>query len=325
MRSATIWSKRRAEIGLKTQIPALGCDLARRKCLLRQEFAMSEGPDYHVSIGDDVLHVVEQGDGLPVLVPTGGGSRFYRNTFSSHLTQSLRLIYVSMRGTDGSSGSVENLSFVSMADDLDRVRDALGCERIVVLGHSNHGCIAMEYARRHPQHTLAVLPIATTPDFTRSFSLGLERFEKEATTAQRANLARRREEFEALDKSKLDPDEVAIRNYVSLSPLGWRDLSLDIFALWGGIPTGAAAYLQALGKFGPTWNFVPHLHEIDVPVLVISGRYDYLCPVELWIESLHELPYGRLEVFESSAHNPQFEESDHFDSIVIDFVRANSA
>jgi pimeloyl-ACP methyl ester carboxylesterase len=62
------------------------------------------------------------------------------------------------------------------------------------------------------------------------------------------------------------------------------------------------------------------LDEIDAPVLAVSGRFDYLCPVERWTERISRLPKGTLHVFEHSAHNPQMEEQGDFDDLVIGFI-----
>src|SRR5262249_25107882 len=118
------------------------------------------------------LHVIDEGDGPPVIIPSGAGSEFYRQTFSPRLRRALRMIYVDMRGTGGSSGSSEDCDFASLADDLEQVRAALGIDRTIALGHSNHGAIALEFARRHPQHAAAVINVGSVPDFGRSFSVG---------------------------------------------------------------------------------------------------------------------------------------------------------
>ncbi|HYL60525.1 MAG TPA: alpha/beta hydrolase [Candidatus Acidoferrales bacterium] len=282
--------------------------------------------EYLVPVKGAELRVVEQGAGVPVFVPCGAGIEFYRNTFSARLPQNMRFIYVEMRGTGGSTGAIAGSTFASLADDVDDVRAALGLNRAIVLGHSNHGCIAVEYALRHPAQCLAAISACSSPDFSRAFAFGQQRWQKEASAEAQADLARRYAEFEAMDKSKMSADEVSIRQYIAMAPLGWHDPTFDVSKVWGGMPRGAADYMRLIiFEHGSTWNIVPRLPEIKVPLLAASGRYDYLCPVELWAESIDRVPDGRLEIFESSAHNPQVEERERFDSVILDFVRAHSA
>ena len=254
------------------------------------------------------------GDGLMVLVPTGAGNAFYRNTFSAALTASLRFVYVDMRGTGRSTGRVDDTTtFASLADDLEQVRAALGLDRVVVLGHSNHGCIALEYALRHPAHLGAAVSAGSVPDFREAFAIGARRWEAESSSAAKADLAQRLADFESCDVTGMDSDEQFVRRYVSMAPLGWRDADVDRWALWDGVPRGAAAYINWMVGHAATWNLVPTLAEITVPVLALCGRYDYLCPVELWEDAIDAVPTGHLVVFEDSGHNPQLEQQEEFD------------
>jgi proline iminopeptidase len=278
-----------------------------------------------VAIDGATLRVVEEGTGTPVLVPSGAGITFYQNTFSARLLRDLRLIYIEMRGTGGSTGTVAGCTFASLADDVDQVRAAIGLDRAIVMGHSNHGCIALEHALRHPEHCAATLSVASGPDFSHTFSTGQARWDLEASAEQKAALARRQAEFEAIDKRGLNADETSIRNYQAVAPLVFRDLNVDAKSLWGEIPRGAGEYMQrVIIQQGAEWNLVPELPKIAAPVLAICGRYDYVCPVELWVNSIDRLPAGRLEIFEHSAHNPQYEERDRFDTTVLEFVHKHS-
>ena len=281
-----------------------------------------------VDVGGAELCVEADGphDGVTVLVPSGAGSAFYRNTFSAALTASLRFVYVDMRGTGRSTGGVdETTTFASLADDLDQVRAALGLDRVVVLGHSNHGCIALEYALRHPAHVAAAVSVGSVPDFRQAFSIGAQRWEAESSPAAQADLARRLAEFESSDVTKMDRDEQWVRRYVSMAPLAWRDAHVDRWAVWDGVPRGAAAYIEWMVSHAATWNLVPTLAEITVPVLALCGRYDYLCPVGLWEDAIDLLPRGRLVVFEDSGHNPQLEQQDEFDSALQTFLSDHAA
>jgi proline iminopeptidase len=110
------------------------------------------------------------------------------------------------------------------------------------------------------------------------------------------------------------------RRYLSLAPLGWRKPDFDQERLWEGAPAGMAAYFSWLFAFGAGWNLVPKLSEIYVPVLAVSGQFDYLCPAELWESAIGALDDGELVVLDESAHNPQYEQPAAFDAAVLRFV-----
>ena len=55
------------------------------------------------------------------------------------------------RGCGLSDRDVEEITFEAMVRDLEAVVDAAGFERFTLFGHSQGGCIAVEYAARHPE------------------------------------------------------------------------------------------------------------------------------------------------------------------------------
>lgn len=267
------------------------------------------------------LHVLIEGTGAPVIVPSGAGAEYYRNTLPPALRERFQFVYVDLRATGDSTGTLEDATFASHADDLEGVRQGLGFERVAVLGHSNHGCIALEYGLRRGARAAAILAVGTAPDFRNAFALGQERWKREASpeaqAALDARMARAGSLLEAGDSRAM------LEAYLATAPLGWRDPSFDPRPLWGDSPPkGMGAYMAWMMAFGAGWNLVPRLHEVAPPVLALSGRFDYLCPVELWEESVALLPQGRLVVFEQSAHNPQYEEREAFAAEVIPFLEA---
>jgi pimeloyl-ACP methyl ester carboxylesterase/DNA-binding CsgD family transcriptional regulator len=62
-----------------------------------------------------------------------------------------RLIRYDPRGCGLSDWDAEDLSFAAQVADLEAVVDAAGVERFVLVGISQGGSVAAEYARRHPQ------------------------------------------------------------------------------------------------------------------------------------------------------------------------------
>jgi pimeloyl-ACP methyl ester carboxylesterase len=70
----------------------------------------------------------------------------------------------------------------------------------------------------------------------------------------------------------------------------------------------------------PHWTNVDRLHEIEVPTLVINGKYD-VCQdsvVKPFFERIQRVKWVR---FEKSSHTPFFEEREEFMSLVAGFVR----
>jgi proline-specific peptidase len=67
------------------------------------------------------------------------------------------------------------------------------------------------------------------------------------------------------------------------------------------------------------WDTVDRLREIDVPTLVVRGRYD-MCTEPIAAELVQGIEGARLVVFEQSSHTPVLEETDRYLEVVSSFL-----
>jgi proline-specific peptidase len=85
--------------------------------------------------------------------------------------------------------------------------------------------------------------------------------------------------------------------------------------------------MQGPNEWTPTgklrgWDIREQLHEIDVPTLVVRGRYD-MCTESIAATLVEGIPNAREVVFEHSSHTPVLEESDRYLEVVGAFLRQN--
>jgi L-proline amide hydrolase len=71
-----------------------------------------------------------------------------------------------------------------------------------------------------------------------------------------------------------------------------------------------------------TWSVVDEVHEIRVPTLLVSGRYDEATPATVQ-PFFDAIPDVRWEILEQSSHMPFLEEPERFDAVVAGFLAAN--
>ncbi|MFO8174177.1 MAG: alpha/beta hydrolase [Longimicrobiales bacterium] len=64
---------------------------------------------------------------------------------------------------------------------------------------------------------------------------------------------------------------------------------------------------------------------VEVPVLVVVGRHDYVASHGLWTEE-RKAPLKNLDfhVLERSGHTPQLESPAEFDGLLLDWLRAEA-
>lgn len=68
------------------------------------------------------------------------------------------------------------------------------------------------------------------------------------------------------------------------------------------------------------WDIRDRLHEIDVPTLVVRGRYD-MCTEPIAATLVNGIPNTREVVLEHSSHTPVLEETDRYLEVVSSFQR----
>ena len=85
---------------------------------------------------------------------------------------------------------------------------------------------------------------------------------------------------------------------------------------------GRCSYkLETRRRILPTlqhYDLRQRLSEVEVPVLMITGRHDWSTSVRQAVELVARLPHGLLVIFEDSGHCPFIEEATRF----LDVVRA---
>ncbi|HVP29264.1 MAG TPA: alpha/beta hydrolase [Myxococcota bacterium] len=110
-------------------------------------------PGRWVEVGGRRVHVVEMGEGSPLLLVHGFGASTYdfEERVMEPLARSHRAIALDLFGSGWSERSDDfRYGFALWADQLAGTLDALGIERASVAGHSMGGAVAAVFAARYP-------------------------------------------------------------------------------------------------------------------------------------------------------------------------------
>jgi proline iminopeptidase len=261
------------------------------------------------------------GHGQPCLVV--GSSIYYPRVFSQELREHLQLVFVDLRHFAASEPSfAPNLiSVETYTDDVERVRKTLGLGDVVVIGHSIHGTIALEYARRYPEHVRGVVAICAPPRRSDEDPAPRERlWEADASEERKEILARQLAQLTAEVRARLSPADMFVRTYVANGPRYWYDPTYDCSWLWEGVVPDMPVMDRLYGELFRTYDLAQGPGEITVPVLIAQGRYDYAIPYTLWEEHRHKLPRHTYALFDRSGHTPPIEEPEQFDQTLLAWV-----
>jgi proline-specific peptidase len=218
----------------------------------------------------------------PVLVCHPGGPGFSATYFGdlAALWEQFTLIMLNPRGTGGSDRPADRRAYTidDYVGDVEDLRQHLGLERMVLLGHSHGGVVAMAYAAEHPGRVRRLVLSST-----------LARFGPEAQAAMRAGMEKRANEPWAADAvAALEAEQAGqFKTDEELSELVFREMPL-YFAHYGPAEAGYLDTLRtepingdALKLFNDetftTFDLRGKLPSITAPTLVLTGDEDFIC------------------------------------------------
>ena len=264
-----------------------------------------------LSVNGTTLFYETIGDGPPCLCLHGGpgtdSSGLRRTLTPLAEALGLRLIVYDHRGHGRSEWvPVEQCTQDQLVADVEGVRQALGLERVHVLGISWGGFLGLMYAARYPHAlaTLAVVGAAASGEFMTRAEANAR---AQSTPAQWAA-------YRALWDGSLADDAAFAEAFATIRPLYFFDRSLATASVQARAET---RHRLAVRRFiieheYPRYDCRAELSRIVAPTLVAVGRHDWICPVDQ-AEEVHRLvPHSTLAIFEHSGHSPQVEEREAF-------------
>lgn len=244
----------------------------------------------------------------------GADHTSYKPTLSC-LSDRLQLVYFDHRGQGRSlRGPKETYTLENNVEDMEALRQHLGLDKIVVLGTSYGGMVALSYAVRYPEMVESLIVIASAAD-SGFIAAGKENLAVRGTKEQQA-IARPLWEgkFESEEQLReyfrlMMPLYSLTYNPVSSSPESWKRTILSVDAI-----------NVAFGGFLRSYNVREELQKITAPTLVIGGRHDWICPPEFSEEIVKRIPDAKLMIFENSGHLIRVDEPEGLLDAIADFI-----
>ena len=271
-------------------------------------------------IRDVSLFVKVMGQGDPLLLMHGGPGLDH-STLSSlePLADRFTLIFYDHRCNGRSTGAVESMTFENLTADADALRHRLGLEHWAVLGHSFGGLVALEYALRYPTRLSHLLLLDTCADAHWVQHIAPEILAKRGYGAATVDAARR---FFGGD---LKPNEMlrVSRRFVGAYYYHLGLLQAPKAFLSGfRVKMRPEAFVFGFKELYTGWTVMDQLHAIDVPTLVLAGRFDFLSPSEHNAIVADRLPDATLAIIERAGHLAHEEQTPEVLRIIRRFLSA---
>lgn len=276
-----------------------------------------------MDINGTKLFVKVVGTGEPIIMLHGGpgAEHIFFAKYTEPLAANYQLIYYDQRSTGFSTPDTNpaHLTIDTFVEDLEGVRQALGLEKVTLLGWSWGGDLAMYYAAKYPEQLNRIIlvdPGNVSPEFDAAFNA---KFEQRATP----------EELDALNaanqKLLSEKSGAAYAEFAKLLlPIYMADKSL-IHSLEIVIPDNSAIYGEtvAAGLFTDLDNDYDELgaiKRITTPTLIIHGDED-LIPLASSQQIQQAIAGSQLVVLEGIGHIPFVEAPTAFFAAVREFMQ----
>ena len=262
-----------------------------------------------------------EGTGVSALVI--GSAIYYPRTFSENLRKHLRLAFVDHRcfGLPPKTGNNSTLELDVILDDMEYVRKKLDLGRIVVIGHSGHGYMALEYAKKYPEHVSHVVLIGHGPDLSlKSHEMAEQYWKNSASLERKAALEENLPQFSKDQIAQLTPSQQFIKQYVLNGPRIWYDYRFDSSPLWEGVEINVPLFNYVWGTIFRDIDITKGLEKLETPVFLALGQYDFLIGESSWDLVIKKFSNINLHIFEQSGHTPQYEEADLFDQKLLEWL-----
>jgi proline iminopeptidase len=270
------------------------------------------------------LHYRTAGTGTPVVLLSGGpGFEVdYMGPVGEFLPNSYQRVLYEQRGTGRSKVRLapETMTVQHVVEDLDALRVHLRRDRLLLVGHSWGGMLAMAYAAAHPNRVDRIILIGAggpTLEFTQWFPDNIRmRLRPEDIEAERY--------WEEAVKRGVEADKAALEGLRAITPGYFFDRPKGL-AFAQQLADGALhQHVNELlfTDMAKQYDTRSGLRQLNRPVLIIQGHQD---PIgDKTAEDIHDVIKGSVLTYINKAgHFPWIEQPDEFRKAIEEFLAAN--
>lgn len=256
-----------------------------------------------VSVRENIIaKVLVKGEGQPVVFLHGAGGNNW-DPYLEELSKHFKVYAPFIPGTGGSTGNEELRGWWELVLYYDELFDALGLERVDVIGHSFGGMLASEIASTHSKRVKNLVlicpaglwidetPVLDVFSYVNTPDVLLEKMFVDVNS----NAAKA---FSTLPEDPEERIEAIVQNLTSLAEAG--------------------RYMWPI----PDKGLSRRIHRLTANTCIIWGDKDAIIPVDYAYEFHRKIPGSKVTIIENTSHYPQAEKLEDVLNTTIDFLTA---
>ncbi len=274
--------------------------------------------------GHRSFEYISQGRGPATLLvhPGGPGLTYhYLRPLLKLANAHLRVVLFNPRGVGQSWGpkSPTDYTIPQMAEDVEAIRRALHITELHLLGYSAGGFVALEYAHRYPARLTSLILCATagSAEEIRQANRMVLACAAPRDRARLKELTREKAfhsvEYQALAAKVFEPFQT---RFLKSESKDWKATKL-------AQPVYRAVMSPTGDEFGAggtiaKWDGRKYYSKIEVPTLVVIGRYDFF--LQAAVEMSDRIEPAHLRVLPHASHMVVFEQTPEFLKTIREFL-----
>jgi pimeloyl-ACP methyl ester carboxylesterase len=248
------------------------------------------------------LSYTDQGQGIPLVFVHG--FPLNRETWQKQVDafqSTHRVIAPDLRGLGQTEAQPGTNTMDRFADDVSELLRQLETGPVVLVGHSMGGYVALAFARRHPEMLRGLVLVGT--------KAGADT--PEGAAGRRATAEKVKLEGIVGVVNAMAPKMLAAGNQDERMAAKVRDFME---------PSKPEGVIGALLGMAERPDSTPHLGQIRVPTLVVTGADDTIIPPAESDALARHIPGAQLRVIPNAGHLVAFERPDEFNQALRDWL-----
>ncbi len=295
-------------------------------CFAQENIVHGGGDKYYTTSDSVRLRYLVSGTGVPCLYIHGGpgqGFSSFELMRGSNLEDFMTMVYLDQRGS-GSSENADDYHLNRIHRDIEELRGHLHIKKFFLLAHSFGGIIAVNYAKKYPEHVIGLILANCTLHMSNRKSV-----EEQIQYAD--SLLGVHRKTSGLSKDSLISELEEVSAQLRRNHMGYKFLTDNIQtivqmdkidSLYPRTIDFGMSVVKHPNKYKEYYEDYSEITpEVDLPVLIITGKKDHAVGIDYYKE--FNFPEQKI-VKINGGHLLYYEKNKAFIQAIKNFVKSLS-